>query len=275
MPGSKYCKIHRKEHFRWYKILAARKNQIMWIIPIVIAIVIYFVSINKKDIEEVVEKNVSPLKTDVDTLKTLMKDAIVQLNSLTKQPADPLEYKKNKDTLSSLTNEYKKGQVNDERKKLLDSILSINKAIVKEISQEPFLWSELFPDGYGLFYIGFDKRVQIFWNISNSLISVPRESEKMGEMNKNEIYLSLNITIGGLTLSNSSLQLSRNFSNLNQISFVQPFYQTFHNKILNLYAGIISDNNNGIVGIIGFGDMNKPGKSKQILDYNKLQFAYR
>lgn len=280
MPGSKYCKVHLKKQFWWYKVWDEHKTLvfIMSIISIGLGIWGITSSLTKKDVEEVTAKNIVVSRPSFDSLKTQQKEFSIKLDSLLKQPKDLVEYEKNKDTLSKLTSEYIKGIVKKETKRILDSAITSNKTIVKEISQKPILWSDLFPDGYGLFYIGYDNKANIYWNIDSSKIKVSKEMVKINKISDKEVEFILPELVieNRMTIKNNFIGLPRRFESLNRFTYTAAIGLTINNHDTDLNVGIISDNHNGLVGIIGFGNLlDKPNNRKPILDYNKLKFAYK
>ena len=186
--------------------------------------------------------------------------------SILQQPASREEYEKDKDIFRSELLGYK-DSITQSVQKYLDSILFDSKIVISNINYiNNSKWARLFNAGYGLFTVGkanklyiyqgsFDQNIKLDWSkvsvdiMKNDLISI--------------IIPDVNIINRNTQFEHTTINIHRNYLLLNKIQKLNLINSA-------VYCGIISDNKNGIMGIIGFrsGDEDI---DENIIDFNKLQ----
>ncbi len=283
MRGSKYCWQHRREKYWIYRIYSDHPVLIPSLFTIIPALIFFIIQFQQAEYygkrtasREESKHDIKALINDSTTLQNRNSDKILknqeEILSLLRNPPNALIYENQKDTLTEKSKKYINNELSNKSKAELDSAITNNKKIVEEISSKSIIWDKIFPEAYGLFYIGYDNSLKLYGHTLDKNIKVNWNLFKITELTKTELIVHIpdisfdrNIKISGGTLG-----IIRKYSNLNsQINIMGGI--GVNNK--NIYLGIISDNENGIVGIIGIGPELNIRPNKPILDYNSLKMA--
>lgn len=155
-------------------------------------------------------------------------------------------------------------------KEFIDSVFNDYKIVIQNINYiSGSRWSELFNDGYGIFKIGtgsklfisqgnFKSPLQVAWNeVKLRYTSDDEISFDMPTVENKEKYVKI---IG----KGMAFTMNRGFESLNKI------YSIVSGRII-MYAGIIADNESGIIGIIGFSNDKKNILNEKLIDFDNLQ----
>lgn len=208
----------------------------------------------------VVEEALKEVKTNQEETKKLFK-----------QHPNSEEYEKSKKELNEKFEMFKDSISKSIDSSLMKAKIELQNMIVRDIAYiNAFDWSKIFDGGYSIFRIGIDKKLHLIYRTLNQSITINWNNAKLDELNNDKIslrFLSViepNQTFG---FTNSVFAFPRIAAKLNKIFLNRMFFT----KEKEFYMGLIADNSEGIIGIIGCVNSTKWLDGKQILDYHKLQ----
>lgn len=266
-------KIEKKP---WYKTGTA----INIYVGLVIACIVgqYFYNKSSKDtqkstteIKEESKKNTNELK---DFTKELFESGIKEMRgdstlfqSLLKQQVSKNDYEKDKAIQNEKFKEYNRSN-RKSTQKMINSAISKYNIVIKNINYvNGSRWSELFNAGYGIFTIGTDRKIYLYQGSFTSYIKLNWTKVKIATVTDTTIDIKLpEITDiqHYKKMEEFYYRMVRSYNNLNKIYFDNLFGY-------NIYYGIIADNENGIIGIIGFGTNSEDISNEKLIDFDTLQ----
>jgi hypothetical protein len=191
--------------------------------------------------------------------------------SLFKQPLTKEEYEKDKAIQQKQSEAFQDSlqKVYDFK---LDSLRNdILNGIIRDIAYINYPeWSRFFDLGFSLFRIDLDGKLYITVGSYNLSAVINWSSLKLTQVTDSKINISIpDIAVYNpyIYLYSNELAIERNFEKLNSI----PLTQFNYSHYVNCYSGIISDNKDGIVGIVGFSKNPINETIKQTVDFDKLE----
>lgn len=191
--------------------------------------------------------------------------------SLLKQPLTREEYEKDKAIQQKLREAFQDSLQKAYDFKLDSFKTDILNGIIRDIAYINYPeWSRFFDLGYSLFRIDLDGKLYITVGSYNMSAVINWSKLKLTRVTDSNINISIpDIAVYNpyIYLYSNKLAIKRNFEELNSI----PLTQFNYSHYVNCYSGIISDNKDGIVGIVGFSKNPINEAIKQTVDFDKLE----
>ena len=197
------------------------------------------------------------------TLKSFGNDIASKIDAMLRDESDIKKYIQGRQQFDSLY---------DKKLKHVDSVqekLEANHSFAKQISNFQYPnWQREFPFGYAIFSISLDHKLRIYPGLvrESNNVKIDWGSLQLQSISDKEITLvAPTMTVQGNKYLKNTVGIERGYENLNKV------YIPFQVNTINIAVGIITDNQNGIIGIFGLAPNGTELENKPIIDRKALK----